>query len=145
MGLLAFTGCEKGDAPENIDPQNILPSGEGSLVGAWELRMTYGGFHLPNTSPVHGPGNGRIWQFTNNSYVLYAKEKVLTSGIYTRTRDVSPATGTVMDAIVMPGNGGLKIHYGFLKDTLVLYQGTIAADGTIEKYVRVPPPAGTSK
>jgi hypothetical protein len=143
--LLAQTGCEKQDAPEEVYPGISAPVDEGTLTGAWELRMAYGGYGLPNTSPVHAPGNGRIWHFTDSAYALYSKGQLLTSGRYNHIKDTSQATGTLMDAIVMPTNGNLKIHYGFTKDTLVLFQGTIAADGTIEKYVRVPLPTGLPK
>lgn len=145
IALLAQTGCEKEEAPDAVHPDISLTFGEGSLAGAWELRLAYGGFGLPNTSPVHQPGNGRIWHFADSTYVLYSKGTLVISGDYTRTRDTSPATGTLMDAIVMPQNGNHKIHYGFTKDTLVFFQGSIAADGTIEKYVRVPLPTGLPK
>lgn len=140
IGLITLTSCEKG---ENIK-LNATDSAGASLAGAWELRSVYGGYRLANSEPNYGPGNGHIWLFTDTSYQLYSKGQVLTSGKYIHTKDISPATGDVMDAIVIPENSNLKIHYGFLNDTLVFYQGTIAADGTIEKYVRVQPPAGTS-
>ncbi|RPD47497.1 hypothetical protein [Paracnuella aquatica] len=141
VAMLAFTGCEK----SSNNTEKTEPADATGLVGAWELRTGYGGFTLPNTSPNHAPGNGRIWVFTDTSYTMYGQGQVLNTGPYQRTKDIAPATGTVLDAIVMPQNGNLKLHYQFVRDTLVLYNSVIAADGTIEKYVPVQPPVGTAK
>jgi len=42
-----------------------------------------------------------------------------------------------MDAFKLEQNSSYRTFFEFSNDTLVMYNGMIAADGTITKYVRV--------
>ncbi len=108
-----------------------------TLKGDWELREIFGGLRAPNLSPYFAPGNGFIWKFTDSAYQLYSNEHLVSKGNYILTKDTSIATGRLMSALILPQNFNDKIYFEFNRDTLVFYRGVIAADGTIEKYVRL--------
>lgn len=116
-----------------------MPDDSVSIVNSWELRSSYGGFRAPVRNPSYQPGNGYIWKFTNTNYQLYSEGQVVSSGGYTMTKDTSVAAGRLMDALIINSgqNYNEKIFIQIAKDTLTMYRGIIAADGTIEKYVRV--------
>jgi len=42
-----------------------------------------------------------------------------------------------MDVLILKQNYNEKVFFEIAKDTLILYRGIIAADGTIGKYVRL--------
>ncbi len=105
-----------------------------SITGSWELRIVYGGFMNTPGGTTYPPGNGYLLKFTDVHYESYAAGVLADSGSYSKTRDLSMATGRVMDAIVLKNS--LKVFYEIKRDTLTLYVGVIAADGAIEKFVR---------
>ena len=108
-----------------------------TIKGDWELREILGGLRAPNSSPFFAPGNGYIWKFTDSAYQSYSGQELVRKGNYILTRDTSPATGKLMSLLIFPQNDNDKIYFEFSKDTLTFYRGMIAADGTIEKYVRL--------
>lgn len=117
---LAFSGCKK---EKMKDP----------LTGKWELRHLKGGIAAPGEIS-YPAGNGTIITFTGPTYESYWLNQFNYHGTYSKTRGYCYATGREMDAFVIE-NG--KTFYEFSGDTLVLYIGVIAADGAIEKFVRL--------
>jgi hypothetical protein len=127
--LIASVGCHKAEEKTNTNQHH-----SGSIIGTWELRVLYGAM-LANSPGNYYPGNGHRWKFTDSLYEQYADGKLVMSGKYSLTKDTCPATGTYMDAFKLEQNFSYKTFFEFLNDTLVLYNGVIAADGTISKYV----------
>ncbi len=131
--LLNFlSACSKDN-----DTSSNSNQGPVALQNTWELRSIYGGYSVPGTSPSTSPGNKNIWKFSDTTYQQYANGVLYVSGKYTVTKDTSPATGQLMDALILDKNSTQKRFFAFSNDTLVMYRGLVAADGTIEKYVKV--------
>ena len=107
-------------------------------MGSWELRELQGGFRPPNAQIYYSAGNRNIWEFTDSTYKQSFQGEFASVGTYTLTKDTALATGRLMDALNI-GDGIYKhqIYFEFNQDTLLLYNGQIAADGTIGKYVRM--------
>jgi hypothetical protein len=121
--LLIVTGCNK-DASSRKD----------SLTGAWELRSWYGGYSATGGGNVN-PGNGNIYAFTENTYRYYVNNTIQDSGTYSIIQSVNPNTGEPMQAILM--DSAYTMPYSVDKNTLTLYNGPIAADGTVSKYAKI--------
>lgn len=140
--FIYLVSCKKhnNDASSIPKEDNIETKTESSnsILGDWELRVIYGGFRASNSSPYYASGNGYIWKFTNSSYQFYSKGHLASNGDYTLTKDTCLATGRFMDALILKQNYNEKVFFEIAKDTLILYRGIIAADGTIGKYVRLP-------
>ena len=128
--LAILVGCNRS---ETTDEKKIYSD---SLEGAWELREVRGGM-VAGLSPYYSQGNGNIWRFSESTLHHYAEGKLVDSGTFTITRDTCPATQTEMDAFILSNSYSHHIFFEISKDTLTLYNGIIAADGTIEKYVRI--------
>jgi hypothetical protein len=115
-----------------------LKVNETSLAGTWELRELQGGFRPANAQIYYSAGNGEIWEFTDSTYKKSFEGRLDNAGPYTLTKDTALATGRLMDAFVIDrGIYKHQIYFEFNQDTLLLYDGQIAADGTMCKYVRV--------
>ena len=135
--ILIFA-CGKAEIDNSTDDVPGLKTTETSLPGIWELRELQGGFRPANAQIYYSAGNGNTWEFTDSTYKQSFEGKLANSGGYTLTQDTALATGRLMDAFVMDaGSYKHQIHFEFNQDTLLLYDGQIAADGTIGKYVRV--------
>ncbi len=130
--LNMLPGCSK-----DSDPAPVINQGPVALQNTWELRSVYGGYRAPGSGPNTSPGNKNIWKFTDTTYQQYSNGVLYVSGKYTLTKDTSPATGQLMDALIFDKNANAKLFFEISNDTLVMYRGLVAADGTIEKYVRV--------
>ena len=128
--ILVTLGCNRSKTTD--EKKNYSDA----LEGAWELRNVFGGFGPPGRPNNFAPGNGNIRSFKDSTFQYYANGKLVDSGTFTLTRDTCPATQTVMDAFILSNSYGHEIFFEISKDTLTLYNGIIAADGTIEKYVR---------
>jgi hypothetical protein len=128
--FLAFVGCNKVKQQTNTSQHH-----SGSIIGIWELRVLHGGMLASPHGNYYPPGNGHRWKFTDSLYEQYADGKLVMSGKYSLSKDTCPATGTYMDAFKLEQNSSYKTFFEFSSDTLVLYNGVIAADGTISKYV----------
>ncbi|HSB93011.1 MAG TPA: hypothetical protein VLC28_07845 [Flavitalea sp.] len=116
-------------------PERKIP--ETSILGTWELRELQGGFRPANAQVYYPAGNGNTWEFTDSTFKQTYEGVLANEGTYTFTKDTALATGRLMDAFVMSTNNYLhQIYFEFKQDTLLLYDGQIAADGTIGKYVR---------
>jgi hypothetical protein len=127
---IIIIGCDKADQKKN--PKKKATS---SIVGSWELRVLHGGMIPRPEGPNYPPGNGDKWKFTDSLYEHYEKGQLASHGKYSLIKDTCPATGTYMDAFVVQEDYPHRIFFEFSKDTLVMYNGIIAADGTITKYV----------
>ena len=125
-----FIGCNKPDQKKNSNQNS-----SDSLVGSWELRVLHGGMMPSPHGPNYPPGNGDRWKFTDSLYERYENGQLVVQGKYSLTKDTCPATGTYMDAFILQQDYSYKIFFEFSNDTLVMYNGIIAADGTITKYV----------
>lgn len=130
-----IVSCNKEIAKDSSNTSTRIASA-GSIVGAWELRILYG-VQVPGISPYFSPGNGNIRKFDDSTYQYFEKGKLSSAGNYMLTKDTSQATGRLMDAIILVQEHKRKVHFEIVKDTLTLYDGTIAACGTIQKYVRI--------
>ena len=134
--LISQSGCTKADeTPTVVDPP--MSGAPASLKNSWELRFAYGGLRAPNTNPNYLPGNKNIWKLMDSTYQIYSNGVLQQTGKYTLTKDTCYATGRFMDAMILDKNTAYKLFFEVANDTLVMYRGVIAADGTIEKYVRI--------
>jgi hypothetical protein len=129
--------CTKDSEPEPTPAPYAGPPL--SLQNTWELRILNGGYGPPNRNPNYAPGNGIMWKFMDSTYERYNKGVVHQTGKYMVTKDSSQATGRLMDALLFERNAYPKLHFEIVKDTLIIYMGVIAADGTVEKYVSIGP------
>lgn len=147
--FIAFGSCKKpNEANPAIQPDSTTTGGpttnETSIIGDWEIRVVIGGYREPNASPYFPPGNGFIWKFKDSTFQHFSKGRMTYEGKYILTKDTSLATGRLMDVLILLKDYKDKIHFEFNKDTLVFYRGLIAADGSIEKYVRLKTTANRS-
>jgi hypothetical protein len=135
---LVIYACGKAEIESGTVEDPEKKTTESSIVGSWELRELQGGFRPPNAQIYYSAGNGDIWEFTDSIYKHSFQGEFASVGTYTLTKDTALATGRLMDAFIMDGgNYKQQIYFEFNQDTLLLYDGQIAADGTIGKYVRV--------
>lgn len=129
VSLIFLVSCDK-DVTKNSSIANNKIEGTGSIIGSWELRIIYG-IQVPGISPYFSPEQGNIRKFDDSTYQYYEKGKLSSAGNYILTKDTSQATGRLMDAIILVQEYSRKVHFEILKDTLTMYDGTIAACGTI--------------
>ena len=111
------------------------PASAPNIVGSWELRKVTGGM---TGQLSYAPGNGNKYIFIDNNYEIYVNHNLIESGTFTKTRDHSYITNKETDAVILSTNNN-KIYYEFAdnNNSLILYFGIIAADGTVNKYARV--------
>jgi hypothetical protein len=136
--VLLTNSCQK--ANTSIQKKKVLIDGPGSIKGDWELRILYG-CQVPNCNPYFQPGNGNTWHFTDSTWLHTVKSlspnyTSSDSAFYVLGRDTCMATGRLMDYFKAKGDPYEGIFFEIENDTLTLYNGVIAADGTIQKYVR---------
>ena len=122
FSLTLFLACKKANTPKH---------GADSLIGKWELRHSIGGFAPQSSYP---PGNGRIMILTDTTLESFSPGGYHSTQSYTKGDGYSYQTGRQMQAIVIDN---YKTFYEFSGDTLVLYSGVVAADGTITKWLRI--------
>ncbi|OLY93348.1 hypothetical protein SAMN05444008_107152 [Cnuella takakiae] len=135
--LFLLAGCHKPGDTSNTGNHAVEKKQITSLEGEWELRVIYGGMLPQGSGPNLQPGTGNRWKFTADTYQMIPKDGPVTTGTYSRLKDSSLQTNRMMDAILLKDAGNAIVHYEFNIDTLILYSGMIAADGTIQKYVPV--------
>src|SRR5882757_7853115 len=126
MGIsITFTGsCKKSGG-------NATPS----LPGAWELRYQQGGYTLNTQTGNFPPGNGNIYKFTETGYRYYSAGRILDSGQYRITKDtISPFQKNMDKLTFTSSNTTRSVFFEFSNNNLVIYNGIIAADGTIATY-----------
>jgi hypothetical protein len=109
----------------------------GEINGTWELRGVEGGFRDPSVTIDVSPGNGTTWSFRDTTFEYRNAGQLSRAGSFTKSRDSSAATGRVMNVLVFSNNDNDKVFFEISGDSLTMYRGTIAADGTIERYVRI--------
>ncbi|MEP7253137.1 MAG: hypothetical protein ABI683_12180 [Ginsengibacter sp.] len=108
-----------------------------SIKGTWELRYVIG-IQDPRANPNYSPGNGNIWQFGDSTYKYYRNAQLEDSGLYSLTKDTAFATGQyIMDALHLKQGASPGFPFQIDKDTLLIFRGIVAADGSIEKFVRL--------
>lgn len=129
--LLPPVACTK----ENSVMNNKI-NGPQTLPGIWELRSVSGGNNSNNPGTFE-PGNGNLWRFTNTTYHIYNNGSIADSGIYTISNGINPQTGMQSDALLLDGFTLYPLYFDITNDTLTFYHGIVAADGTINKYVRI--------
>jgi hypothetical protein len=108
---------------------------ESSITGTWELRSVYGGFGLG--SYTFEPGNGNTWKFTDSSYERYIDGIFYSGGKYGIVKDLSPQTGELMGKIILNGDSANSMFAEIVNDTLITYNGVVAADGFINRYAKI--------
>ena len=136
--VLLVCSCQKDN--NSAPKKKLLSTGSGSIKGDWELRILYG-CQTPNCNPYFQPGNGNTWHFTDTTYLhtvesLSPRYTASDSGVYILREDTCMATGRMMDYFKAKDDPFEGIFFEIKNDTLTLYRGIIAADGTIQKYVR---------
>lgn len=132
--LLFPVSCTK----ENAVKENKI-HGQQTLPGTWELRSAYGGYS-PGFGGDFAAGNGTLWIFTDSNFERISKGNLYDSGRYHISSGINPATGTNMDMLTLDVDFGPSFYFNIANDTLTLYLGIVAADGTIDKYVRIKNP-----
>lgn len=123
--VIAF-GCKK----------DSLKSLKSQLPGTWELRNIQGGFYGPSGPPDVTPGNGNRWTFSGSEYQLYSRGRLIKSGTYTLIKKDTYGGAYPATALVLDANAYETARISIGKGTLTMYAGNIAADGSIEEYVR---------
>ena len=123
--FLALSSCRKNST--NIENSNH------ALNGNWELRYYEGGFG-PIGPSYFPPGNGIRIAITDSTIEKTSINGVVVRNTYTKTRGFCDQTHRDMDAMIIQNT---NLFYEFSRDTLIIYMGMVAADGTVEKYVPV--------
>jgi len=136
--VLLVCSCQKDN--NGAPKKKLLSTGSGSIKGDWELRILYG-CQTPNCNPYFQPGNGNTWHFTDTTYLhtvqsLSPRYTASDSAVYILGKDTCMATGRMMDYFKAKDDPFEGTFFEIKNDTLTLYRGIIAADGTIQKYVR---------
>ncbi|HTI12400.1 MAG TPA: hypothetical protein VL832_27700 [Puia sp.] len=108
------------------------------LPGAWELRYQQGGYTLNTQTGNFPPGNGHIYKFTETTYSYYAAGQRLDSGQYRITKDTISPFQKNMDKLTFTSSSTTRsVFFEFSNNNLVIYNGIIAADGTIATYSKL--------
>jgi len=76
--LCLFHACKKSD--------DSNPGNSDSIIGTWELRISYGG---QGGQTTYRPGNGTIYNFQAGAYRLFSKGWPIKKGTYKIVRDSS--------------------------------------------------------
>ena len=106
-----------------------------SLPGVWELRGATGGMRVPDPND-YKPGNGNIWKFTDNHFERILHDSVYNSGSYTVANTGEDMnTGRKISQFVF--NGTPAELFEIKNDTLNIYNGMIAAGGTITHFIKI--------
>ncbi len=125
FGLMAIS-CTKEDSP-NIYPTPVTTV----LSGTWELRHLVCTGCAPNTQPDYAPGNGHQWVFEDINFAVKSNNVIKDSGYY-QISDVSGGNSV----LILNADKNSDITFTVNKDTLKLYFGQLASDGSIETYVK---------
>jgi hypothetical protein len=130
----SFISCDKDSTKANNKVHGLQ-----TLPGAWELRSWYGG-NGPAGGGSLAPGNGDIKRFTDSLYWFASNGRVWDSGSYKLTTGINPDTRKEMDALLVKGDTSFPTFFHIADDTLTIYNGSVAWDGTVLKYVRIATP-----
>ena len=117
------------------DTNDNAVHGPQTLPGEWELRSVAGGLG-PTGGSDYAVGNGYRWKFSDSNYWYYAKHIPTDSGTYKLSSGINPQTSQQTDAMLFNGTT-YPLYFTIANDTLTIYRGVVAADGTIEKYIRI--------
>lgn len=127
IGLLTtiFFSCQK---DKHAD-------GSKGITGSWEIRSSLGGYGVSGGSD-YPPGNGYIQQFTDSGYYIYQHgQNPVDSGTFKIEKNASTPYGQIMNKLTYISNHNREVYYQISGDTLTIYDGIIAADGAVSKYV----------
>jgi hypothetical protein len=124
--LVIIFSCKKDSAPPPI-----INSGNTVLSGTWEIRHV--DFSQIIGPPDYSPGNGYQFTFTQSNYLYRSKGKVVDSGYYS----IKIISADTSQLVLNGDDQNPKNLFSIKKDTLILYRGTIGADGDIETYVKL--------
>lgn len=103
-----------------------------SISGSWTLTNVQGG----NMVTIPGEQKHKhVIKFNGNVYEQYVDDKLVVSSNYTLTTGKFSGTGKEMDAFVLENNN-YKVFLEIKKKKLILYDGIIAADGTVSTYTK---------
>lgn len=131
--LFVAAGCDKEQSLEN------------KLSGSWELRHIKGGFRPVGDPSDYPAGNGRIIIFEGDSFQTFYNGNLSNSGTYSIVKEKANPNGDELSyKIVYQGN--LRQPDAFFKVSskkLVLYVGSIAADGAEVTYEKLKEGSGT--
>ncbi len=128
------TSCNK----ESIEAHDAV-AGLQTLPGVWELRSVYGGNNVSIIGDYE-PGNGHIDRFTDDRYWFANPGSPTDSGSYRISSGINPATDTTSEVMIYNGDISWFRYFSIAGDTLTIYNGEVAYDGTIDKYVRIANP-----
>lgn len=123
MVIFIASGCKKAISEENIS-------------GTWEFRGSIGGM-LPNANPKAAPGNGNILKFEGNNYQFITDGKVNRIGTYTIFKETKDINNSTANGYLMFDERNEKIYISLNKRKLVIFYGSIAADGVEVTYERL--------
>lgn len=109
-----------------------------SLPGAWELRYQQGGYTLNTQTGNFPPGNGNIYKFTETTYSYYSEGQIRDSGQYLIKKDTLSPFNKKMDKLTFISSNNIRsVFFEFSNNDLIIYNGIIAADGTIATYSKL--------
>jgi hypothetical protein len=123
IALIIFSSCKQEVTTINVPRYTVLS-------GTWELRHI--GFSPLGGQPDYLPGNGCQWTFAETVFAFRNRGNSVSGTYYIKT-------GTAdKPQLVLNGDESNPMTLFEVKgDTLILYQGSIGADGDIETYVKI--------
>lgn len=126
--IIFFAGCKK--------DHNAIST---SIVGTWELRSVYGGYGMGGGN--YSRGNGHIVKFSKTDYQYYDSNQLKKSGTY---KIVKLAKETYINGdvrlsnkIIFDNDSGKTLLLRVANNHLFLYNGLVAADGTVTEYEKI--------
>jgi hypothetical protein len=116
-----------------------------AIIGSWVLRYSEGGLLTPSTT--RPTGGLHIISFTHTDYSVFLSSFLLDSGHYTLVQDNRVREATCNPSLepdqfekltYIHSSYSTDVYIRITGDLLEIYSGCEAADGTYEKYERVP-------
>lgn len=100
------------------------------------LKSSTGG-NVKAPAGLQPPSNGLSshYTFTMTDYELFAADTII-KGKYTVVQDKYAGNGKLMNKLIFDGNPDSNSYLEISGNTLTIYSGTIAADGTISTWER---------
>ena len=130
--LLAYSVISCTSESKEVTPLKVNSN---VLSGTWEMRGLTGGM-VPYNPNSYKPGNGNIWKFTADHFERIYNDSVYDSGSYRVTNTgVDLNTNRTINQFIF--NDTPAESFELKNDTLHIYNGMIAADGTISRYVKI--------
>lgn len=108
-------------------------SEESNLNGSWELRYI-AGIQIAGTDPNFKAGNGNIIKFSDHTFEKYENNKMIDSGTFSIQKEEAPVNNYKSNYSIVFNNNTDKVYLNLSGKKLIVFMGSIAADGTESHY-----------